>query len=75
MKTKHKAKVEIKKTSSGNQKGAWRFTIKAGNGETVFTSEGYTSIADAKRGFVNHASVVLEILGDRFRDWAKRHLE
>lgn len=73
MKTKRKATVEIKKTKSGKQKGAWRYSIKAANGEKLCTSEGYTSEADAERGMVALTAAVLEYLGDRFLDWAKRH--
>lgn len=62
VKIKQKAKVEFKKTSAGNQKGAWRYTVKGGNGETLATSEGYTTKQDAERGFCNLVSMVLELL-------------
>jgi uncharacterized protein YegP (UPF0339 family) len=72
---KTKAKVEIKKTTSGNQKGAWRYTVKAANGETLVTSEGYTTKADAERGLLDLTTALLEHLGDRFRGWARRHMK
>lgn len=46
-----KAKIIFTKTKAGAQKGAWRYTIKAGNGELLATSEGYTSKRDARRAF------------------------
>lgn len=50
MKTKRRAKITFAKTKSGAQKGNWRYTIKAPNGEKLVTSEGYTSKRDAGRG-------------------------
>lgn len=38
-------------TKEGRQKGAWRYTIKAGNGELLATSEGYSTKRDAWRAF------------------------
>lgn len=51
MTTKRRAKITFKKTSAGAQKGAWRYTIKAPNGELLVTSEGHTSKRDAERAF------------------------
>lgn len=74
MKTKRKGKAEIKETKSGKQKGAWRYTIMAGNGEKLVTGEGYTSKEDAERGLLALTNAVLDILGDRIMDWARRHI-
>lgn len=73
MKTKPKSKIIINKTKSGGQKGPWRYSIIAANGETLVTSEGYTTKKDAERGSVHLTLSVLEITGDRFLDWARRH--
>lgn len=54
--------VTFQKTKSGNQKGAWRFTIKAANGETQATSEGYTSKDNAQRGFADLVASVLRLI-------------
>ena len=40
------AKFELKKTSDGQ----FRFNLKAGNGETIATSESYTTKAAALNG-------------------------
>lgn len=44
-------KITFKKTSAGRQKGAWRYSVKAGNGETLIPCEGHTSKRDAQRAF------------------------
>lgn len=51
MKPKRRPKITFKKTTAGRQKGAWRYTIKAPNGELLVTSEGHTSKRDAQRAF------------------------
>ncbi len=33
-----------------DKKGEWRFNLKAGNGQVIAVSEGYTSKAGAKAG-------------------------
>lgn len=73
MKTKRKAKVEIKKTTSGHAKGAWRYTVRGANGETLVTSEGYTTSKDAERGLADLSSALLFHIGDNLGDWIRRH--
>lgn len=73
MKTKRKAKVEIKKTTSGAQKGAWRYTIIGANGKTMAASEGYTSKSDAERGMADLSATILTFIGDNLGDWIRRH--
>lgn len=63
MKTKQRAKIEFRKTKTGNQKGAWRYTVKGSNGEILVTSEGYTTKHNAERG---SAALVLVILDYAF---------
>lgn len=70
---KPKAKILVRKTKAGGQKGAWRYSVLAANGEPLVTSEGYTTKKDAERGSIDLTVAVLEFLGDRFLDWAKRH--
>jgi uncharacterized protein YegP (UPF0339 family) len=43
-----------------DEAGGWRFRIRAGNGEIVATSESYTRINDAHRGFDTLAELFAE---------------
>lgn len=33
--------------------GAWRFNLRAGNGEVILTSEGYTTMAACRKGIAS----------------------
>lgn len=61
--SKPKAKILVRKTKAGGQKGAWRYTVKGANGEILVTSEGYTTKQNAERG---SAALVLVILDYAF---------
>lgn len=69
---KQKAKIEIKKTKAGGQKGAWRYTVKGANGEILITSEGYTTKHDAERGSVVLAAVMLDYAFEKVRKAIER---
>ena len=58
------ARVIFKNTKPGGQKGAWRYSIIAANGEPLFTSEGYTSKADNKRAFNTLLVTINQIMAD-----------
>lgn len=51
-----------------DQGGEHRFRIKASNGEPVHTSEGYTSAADARRGFYDFAMAVVLTIAEEMDD-------
>lgn len=42
--------------------GEYRFRIKGANGEIVMTSEGYTTHADARRGFMTLRHIIIMTL-------------
>lgn len=56
------ARLIIKKTKAGGQKGAWRFTVVSANGEPQATSEGYPSKSGADRGFNDMINSIIAIL-------------
>lgn len=72
MKTKHKAKIEFNKTKAGGQKGAWRYRIRAANGEILVPNEGYTTKQDAERGLSALVLVILDYAFEKAQQAVRR---
>lgn len=70
--TKHKAKIEFRKTKAGGQKGAWRYTVKGTNGENLVTSEGYTTKQNAERGSAALVLVILDYAFEKAQQMIRR---